>query len=76
MAEKKVYCGPTIRGVARQYTVFEGGIPAKLEELAEGNAAIRSLIVPMDKFAATRMKVEKAGTAENILYNKVKKVLG
>ena len=28
---KTVYCGPTIRGVANQYTVFDGGIPAKLQ---------------------------------------------
>ena len=23
----QVYCGPTVRGVAKQYTVFRGGIP-------------------------------------------------
>ena len=72
---KKVYCGPTIRGVANQYTVFEGGIPAKLEELAEKNAAVKALIVPLEKFAVTRERVEREGTAENILFKKALKAL-
>ena len=28
-----VYCGPTVRGVAKQYTVFSGGIPEALEAI-------------------------------------------
>ena len=72
---KKVYCGPTIRGVANQYTVFEGGIPAKLEELASKNAAVKALIVPLEKFAVTRERVERKGTAENILFEKALKAL-
>ena len=72
---KKVYCGPTIRGVANQYTVFEGGIPAKLEELAAKNAAVKALIVPLEKFAVTRERVERKGTAENILLEKALKAM-
>lgn len=72
---KKVYCGPTIRGVANQYTVFEGGIPAKLEEQAAKSAAIKALIVPLEKFAATRERVERHGTAENILFQKAQAAL-
>lgn len=30
--EAVVYCGPTIKGLAPQYTVFVGGVPAKLAE--------------------------------------------
>ena len=67
-AEQKVYCGPTIRGVARQYTVFENGLPAKLEALAAEKPVFRALIVPVSKFAVTRERVERAGTAESILY--------
>lgn len=75
MSEKKVYCGPTIRGVANQYTVFEGGIPAKLEELAKESAAIKTLIVPLEKFAVTRERVERSGTSENILFKKAQAYL-
>ena len=44
-----VYCGPSVRGVARQYTVY-----------ASGN---------------TPAALETAGTAESILYNKIKNEL-
>lgn len=30
-----VYCGPSIRGVARQYTAYNNGIPQGLKEAAE-----------------------------------------
>lgn len=67
---KQVYCGPTIRGVAKQYTVFENGLPAKLAELAEQKPVFKALIVPVSKFATTRERVERVGTAESILFAK------
>lgn len=67
---KQVYCGPTIRGIAKQYTVFENGLPAKLAELAEQKPVFKALIVPVSKFATTRERVERAGTAESILFAK------
>ena len=70
-----VYCGPTIRGVANQYTVFEGGIPTKLQEQAAKSAAIKALIVPLEKFAVTRERVEREGTAEYILFQKARAAL-
>ena len=53
----QVYCGPTVRGVAKQYTVFHGGIP------------------DVERFAETRKRLETAGTAETILYGKIKSEL-
>ena len=73
--EKMVYCGPTIRGVANQYPVFEGGVPDKLEEWADKSTAIKALIVPLEKFALTRERVERQGTAENVLFQKAQAVL-
>lgn len=70
VADKQVYCGPTIRGVAKQYTVFENGLPAKLAELAEQKPVLKALIVPVSKFATTRERVERVGTAESILFAK------
>ena len=57
-----VYCGPTVRGVAKQYTVFSGGIPEALEDFSE-------------RHPETRRKMETAGTAEAILYHKIKSEL-
>ena len=64
-----VYCGPSVRGMARQYTVYaSGNTPAALDEFVK-------LLVPVERFAQTRKALETAGTAESILYNKIKNEL-
>lgn len=70
-----VYCGPSVRGVARQYTVYAASIPAALEEFVKNHPAAKSLLVPVERFAETRKRLETAGTAEAILYNKIKSEL-
>ena len=70
-----VYCGPTVRGVAKQYTVFSGGIPEALEDFSERHPEVKALLVPVEQFAETRRQMETAGTAEAILYHKIKSEL-
>lgn len=70
-----VYCGPTVRGVARQYTTYTSGIPEPLKEFIREHPAARALIVSTGKFAAVRMRLETPGTAEAIVYKKVKSEL-
>ena len=65
-----VYCGPTIKGIAPQYTVFVNGLPEKLKEEAEKAPMLKALIVPLDKFAEMRTRIEQEGTRENILCKK------
>ena len=60
------YCGPTIKGIAPQYTVFVDGLPDKLKQVP----LLKALIVPLDKLAEMRVKLEQDGTRENILCNK------
>ena len=67
-----VYCGPSVRNVARQYTVYAGEIPDALREFIRKHPAAGGLLVPVEKFAETRRKLEAKGTAEAVLYNKVK----
>ena len=55
-------------------TIF-GGILAKLQEQAAKSAAIKALIVPLEKFAVTRERVEREGTAEYILFQKARAAL-
>lgn len=64
------YCGPTIKGIAPQYTVFVDGLPDKLKEKVEQVPLLKALIVPLDKLAEMRVKIEQDGTRENILYKK------
>lgn len=71
----RVYCGPSVRNVARQYTVYAGEIPDALREFIRTHPAAGGLLVPVEKFAETRRKLETKGTAEAVLYNKVKSEL-
>lgn len=68
--EAVAYCGPAIKGIAAQGTIFVNGLPDKLTEKIAEFPALKGLIVPRSKFAETRARVEKEGTAENILFKK------
>lgn len=70
-----VYCGPSVRGVVKQYTVFAGGIPEPLQAFIDSHPEAKALLVAVDRFAETRKKMETAGTAESILYHKIKSEL-
>ena len=69
------YCVPTIKGVAPQYTVFVGGVPAKLAEKMEAIPVLKALTVPRERFAEMRVKVEQDGTRENTLYQRADALL-
>ena len=71
----QVYCGPTVRGVAKQYTVFRGGIPEALEAFIAIHPEAAALVVDVERIVETRKRLEPAGTAEAILYGKIKSEL-
>lgn len=54
-----VYCGPTIPGAARQYTVYRGGIPVALAEAAEENPALGGLILPLERLPEARRSISQ-----------------
>ena len=67
-----VYCGPSVRGVARQFTVYNGGIPDALKEFIKEHRTARGLIVSVERFAQMRTRLETPGTGEFILFRKVR----
>lgn len=67
-----VYCGPSVRGVVKQYTVYNGGIPDVLKEFIKEHRAAKGLLVSVEKFAQARQKLETPGTGEYILFHKVR----
>ena len=67
-----VYCGPTVRGVARQYTIYQGGIPDALRNFIKEHPEARWLIVSTAQFPAMRKRLDTPGTAEAKLYKRVK----
>lgn len=74
--ENCVYCGPSVKGVAKQYTVYTGGnIPAPLRDFVQQHPAARGLVVAIGRFAKMRQRLETPGTAEAMLFQKVKSEL-
>lgn len=71
----RVYCGPSVRGIAHQFTVYPGELPEALRAFLNDHPAAAGLVIPIDLFAEVRHRVEIPGTAENILYNKIKSEL-
>ena len=72
MAEKKekqtaqkpeviVYCGPSVRGVAKQYTAYTNGIPTALAEAIVKQPAMEGLVVPLEQLPEA-MKNLRSGT--------------
>ncbi len=76
-AEKKtrVYCGPEIPRVAKQYTVYSDGLPEPLEQIAGKIPAIRVLIVPVKDLAETRKELQRQGSAMHNIFMKAKEEL-
>ena len=66
-----VWCGPSVKGVAAQYTVFTE-MPEALAALVEWLPAARGLVAALDKFPQVRRKLEESGSKESAWYNEVK----
>ena len=70
-----VYCGPTVRGVARQYTTYQGGIPDTLRDFIKEHPEARQLIVSTAQFPTMRKRLDTPGTATAKLYKRIKEQL-
>lgn len=66
-----VYCGPTVRGVAKQFAVYQNGVPVHLRALGEKIPEVRALTVPLDKFAATRKALQNGDSTQSLLYARI-----
>ena len=66
-----MWCGPSVKGVAAQYTVFTE-MPKQLEALVEQIPAARGLVVALDKFPQVRRALARVGSKESKWYTKVK----
>lgn len=71
-----VYCGPTVRGMARQYTTFQGGIPDVLRDFIQKYPEARQFLVSTARFPAMRKRLDTPGTAEAALYKRVRRQFG
>jgi hypothetical protein len=70
--QKQVYVGPTIAGVAVQYTIYNNGLPTILKAAIAENPAIGSLVVPISKLAEAMKAINTKQGAMHIQYENVK----
>lgn len=67
-----VYCGPSVKGVALQYTTYQGGIPDALKKFIGAHPEALGMIVSTGEFQTMRRRLETPGTPEAELYKAVK----
>lgn len=61
-ASTVVYCGPSIKGVARQFTAYNNGTPEGLKAATEKNKVLAAMIVPLEELPeAMRQLRQKSG---------------
>ncbi|MCF2639390.1 MAG: hypothetical protein SOR11_07390 [Fusobacterium sp.] len=74
----KIYLGPSIRKYGLMTnTVYLGDFPSNVEEAIKEFPEIAPLFIEINsEFALKKGNIVKAGTRENILFNKILKKLG
>lgn len=65
-----VYCGPAILGVANQFTVYNGGIPAHLADAIKEKPVLEGLVVPLDQLPEVRRQFHAGAGRYYTLYRK------
>lgn len=69
-----VYCGPTIPGVAVQYTTYTNGTPTALAEAIKEKPVLGGLVVPLDKLPEVRRQFHAGTGRYYTLYRKAQEI--
>lgn len=70
-----VYCGPTIPGAAKQFTVFRAGLPDTLAERIRAVPALGGLIVPLDRYPEAQRQLREGTGSISTLYRAAQGIL-
>lgn len=66
-----MYIGPSIRGVVKHGAAFSGGLPARVEKLADAKPIIKNLIVPVSDLADAIKRSNEEGSAVAVAYDRI-----
>ena len=66
-----VYCGPPIKGVAKQFTAYNNGIPEGLKAATEKNKVLTALIVPLEDLPEAMRQLRQESGRIHTLYKAV-----
>ena len=68
-----IYVGPNLHGGKLVCSsVFRGGLPPYIRDLAEKYPEIKTLIVPIGEYGSAKQAVETKGTELNRIYEQLK----
>lgn len=68
-----VYCGPSIPGVAKQYTFYRGGVSKPLAEAIAKTPALGELVIPLDRLPDAMRQLHNGTGTIYRLYRLVQK---
>lgn len=66
-----MYIGPSVRGVVKHGAAFSGGLPARVQKLADAKPIINNLIVPVSDLADAIKRSNEEGTAVAVAYDRI-----
>jgi len=71
--ETVIYCGPTLprQYALQQYHIFNGGLPAHVQDIIAKCPSISNLIVPVNELATTRIAISTQGSSQSSLYQTI-----
>lgn len=70
-----IYCGPTIAGIAKQFTVYTNGIPAALSSKATDIPAISALVISIDELPKAREQLRSGKGSLYAIYAEVQQII-
>lgn len=66
-----MYIGPSVRGVVKHGAAFSGGLPTRVEKLADAKPIIKNLIVPVSELAGAIKRSNEEGSAVAVAYDRI-----
>lgn len=70
-----VYLGPSVFGVIQNGTAFRGGLPPKVQALAEARPILKELFVPAGELAKAQLELRRSGSRLWMCYQEAVKAL-
>lgn len=70
-----IYCGPTISGIAKQFSTYTNGIPEALANKAAEIPAISALVIPINELPKARAQLGDGAGPIFTIYNEVQRII-
>ena len=70
-----IYCGPTIAGIAKQFSTYTNGIPTALANKAAEIPAMSALVIPINELPEVRAQLGDGKGPIFTIYNEVQRII-